>query len=421
MRSGSLGSHGRSDHGDKMQYLAELKARLDDAIGERPLAPGEFAPIAYEALASFSPSEFPDPIELLRHAARDRDRGKLPRAHPAATMVTFFRSPVMDIHLSTWVDAFVTPHHHDWEGAFQVIRGEAIQAHYAFEEAEVLDEHFAVGSLTTKRVHRISTGDVTLVQPDARTIHSVQHFPRGSYSIAVRHLHPGTPFPAYWRPGIRVELAYPDEIDKRRAKVLDLLHATNRKEYLAAQEDMVRTGDLREAWYALQHASNMGDGQATARVRKAARSRHGQAAEPIIEGIADKRRSQLHKQFRATLRSPLDRKVLGALYYGNTREEVATILADLVPDAAPLDTLKGWFRSLGERSDTLGDAPVGLTVDETNATLFDHLVEGDDLDGILSAFAEEYGAEQVETHRGALSRNCEVLRSHAAFSGLFSA
>ena len=69
--------------------------------------------------------------------ALDRDRGVHPAEHPAASILSLYRSRELEIHMGSWLDGYVTPHHHDWEGAFQVIDGEAVQAHYDFEERTV--------------------------------------------------------------------------------------------------------------------------------------------------------------------------------------------------------------------------------------------------------------------------------------------
>src|SRR5688572_22869380 len=121
-----------------MSYVDELRTKLETGIHGRTLQPGDFAQIAHEALASFG-SGLPDPFELLNTMACDRDRGQHPAEHPAASILSLFRSRELEIHLGSWLDGYVTPHHHDWEGAFQVIDGEALQCHYDFEESKRLD------------------------------------------------------------------------------------------------------------------------------------------------------------------------------------------------------------------------------------------------------------------------------------------
>lgn len=409
-----------------MSYVDELRTKLETEIarataGGRTMPPGEFAVIATDALASFSREALPDPYEILGAMALDRDRGQHPAEHPAASILSLYRSRTFEIHLGSWLDGYVTPHHHDWEGAFQVIDGEAVQAHYAFEETSRIDEHFGIGKLVRSELRRITSGDITTVWPDERTIHSVQHFPRGSFSIAIRHLHPGTPFPGYWRPGVRVDLGYPDEVDTRRNKALDILHRTRRPDYLAAQRELVLTGTPLDAWYAMRHASDANDGPAFAAICEAVRERHGAMIEPVIGAIHDKRRSQLFTKFREALRTEQDRRVLAALYYGETRADVFGVLELTDPactvNGGPQATLATWFASLLERRSELGPAPLGLSLDETSVALFRGLVAGRDTDAILEGLRAVYGT-QVDARRDVLVGNLRTLRAHPAFVGL---
>jgi hypothetical protein len=407
-----------------MTYVDELRTKLETEIarataGGRTMPPGEFAVIATDALASFSREALPDPYEILGAMALDRDRGQHPAEHPAASILSLYRSRTFEIHLGSWLDGYVTPHHHDWEGAFQVIDGEAVQAHYSFEETSRIDEHFGIGELVRSELRRISSGDITTVWPDERTIHSVQHFPRGSFSIAIRHLHPGTPFPGYWRPGVRVDLGYPDEVDTRRNKALDILHRTRRPDYLAAQRELVLSGTPLDAWYAMRHASDANDGPAFAAICEAVRQRHGATIEPVIGAIHDKRRSQLFTKFREALRTEHDRRVLAALYYGETRTDVFAVLEQTAPGCEPVATIGAWFESLLDRRQELGPAPLGLALDETSVALFQGLVAGRDADTILAGLRAVYG-ERVDARRDVLTGNLRTLRAHPAFVGLFA-
>src|SRR5580658_11047831 len=84
------------------------------------------------------------------------------------------------IQLLFWMDGTTAIHQHSFSGAFHVMHGSSIHAHYTFEKARPVTPHISVGNVRMKKIEILETG------PPCRSPPGITRFIRSFISIRRR-------------------------------------------------------------------------------------------------------------------------------------------------------------------------------------------------------------------------------------------
>src|SRR2546423_2308150 len=77
------------------------------------------------------------------------------------------------IQLLFWMDGTTAIHQHSFSGAFHVMLGSSIHAHYQFEKARPVTPFLSIGNVRMKEMEILETGRTVPIASGAQTIHSL--------------------------------------------------------------------------------------------------------------------------------------------------------------------------------------------------------------------------------------------------------
>src|SRR4051812_18464061 len=144
-----------------------------------------------------------------------------------------YRHPRFYIQLLFWLDGTTAIHQHEFSGAFHVMHGSSIHAHYEFENARSVTPYLRVGNVRVKKIDLLETGRTVPIISGQQTIHSLFHLDSPSVTVVVRTQHdPGTgPQFNYMPPHMAVDPDFNDKLMTRRNQLLDVLEQSGNAEY----------------------------------------------------------------------------------------------------------------------------------------------------------------------------------------------
>ena len=136
-----------------------------------------------------------------------------------------YEHPRFYIQLLFWMDGTTDIHQHEFSGAFHVMHGSSIHAHYEFEKARPITPHLRIGDVKMKNIELLETGRTVPIISGSRCIHSLFHLDSPSVTVVVRTQHdPGTgPQFNYLPPHIAMDPMHSDTLTMRRKQLLDVM------------------------------------------------------------------------------------------------------------------------------------------------------------------------------------------------------
>src|SRR5437762_5917487 len=69
-----------------------------------------------------------------------------------------YRHPRFYIQLLFWMDGTTAIHRHEFSGAFHVMHGSSIHAHYEFDESHAVTPYLRVGTVRMKKIELLESG-----------------------------------------------------------------------------------------------------------------------------------------------------------------------------------------------------------------------------------------------------------------------
>src|SRR6476619_7122692 len=190
---------------------------------------------------NFSLAKFPDIARAALDSQPPARKVKLPALvrdfllsddQPAQTDSPFgepelvvYSHPRFYIQLLFWMDGTTAIHQHEFSGAFHVMHGSSIHAHYVFEKAQPVTPFLRVGNLRMKKMELLEAGRTVPIVSGAQTSHSLFHLDSPSVTVVVRTQHdPGTgPQFNYLPPHVAIDPHHSDLLPARRNQLLDVL------------------------------------------------------------------------------------------------------------------------------------------------------------------------------------------------------
>src|SRR3954468_18932304 len=129
------------------------------------------------------------------------------------------------VQLLFWMDGTTAIHQHEFSGAFHVMHGSSIHAHYEFEKARSVTPYLRIGNLRMKKMELLESGRTVPIASGQQDIHSLFHLDSPSVTVVVRTQHdPGTgPQLTYLPPHLAIDPHFGDALMLRRKQLLDVL------------------------------------------------------------------------------------------------------------------------------------------------------------------------------------------------------
>jgi hypothetical protein len=268
--------------------------------------------------------------------------------------IVAYSHPRFYVQLLFWMDGTTAIHQHEFSGAFHVMHGSSIHAHYAFEEERPVTPYLRVGNLRTKHIELLESGRTVPIVSGHRTIHSLFHLDSPSVTVVVRTQHdPGTgPQLSYMPPHVAFDPQFSDKLTARRKQLLDVLYQAGDAGYADLVLEMVTDLDFERGFSVLHHC--MADLQHLGQwepVLRTFEKKHGTLAAGVGATLKEDVRRGVIKAMRGAIVEPEHRFFLALLMNAPTRDDLLALVAQRFPGKPPTATVGRWVEELMEVSD----------------------------------------------------------------------
>jgi hypothetical protein len=314
----------------------------------------KFPNIARAALDRQPPAKHVDLAALMRGFLLSED-------HPAQTDSLFgepeivvYNHPRFYIQLLFWLEGTTAIHQHAFSGAFHVMHGSSIHAHYAFEKARPITPFMSIGNVRMTKIEILETGRTVPITSGHQTIHSLFHLDSPSVTVVVRTQHdPGTgPQFNYLPPHMAIDPLHSDLLTMRRTQLLDVLEQTQDPGYGELVMAMLTDLDFERGFYILQHCmehlQQLDEWDAATKLFK---KKHGPLAAGVAATLHEEQRRNVIKSLRGSITDPEHRFFLALLMNAPTRADLLKLVAQRFPKQSPVDIVLRWAGELMEASD----------------------------------------------------------------------
>jgi hypothetical protein len=329
----------------------------------------KFPGIARSALDERPPAKHVDLPALTRDFLLREEQPPQSDSDFGEPEIVAYSHPRFYVQLLFWMDGTTAIHQHEFSGAFHVMHGSSIHAHYEFDKLQPVTPYLRVGDLRMKTMELLESGRTVPIVSGPQTIHSLFHLDSPSVTVVVRTQHdPGTgPQWTYLPPHVAIDPQFNDRLAARRHQLLDVLSQAGDPGYADLVVEMVADLDFERGFSVLRHC--MGDLQDLGQwepVLRAFEKKHGALAAGVAATLKEDVRRGVIKAMRGAIVEPEHRFFLALLMNAPTRADLLALVAQRFPDEAPLATVVRWVEELTEVSDegvTVLDASFPDTVD----------------------------------------------------------
>jgi hypothetical protein len=314
----------------------------------------KFPEIARTALDERPPAEHVELMSFMHEFLLDEEQPLQTHSGFGQPELVVYHHPRFYIQLLFWMDGTTDIHQHEFSGAFHVMHGSSIHAHYEFENAQSITPHFRVGDVRMKKIELLETGRTVPIISGQRCIHSLFHLDTPSVTVVVRTQHdPGTgPQFNYLPPHIALDPVFDDALTMRRKQLLDVLAQIEAPNFAALALEMIAELDFERGFFILQHCMGpmlrLGKWKAAL---SAFRKKHGRLAAGVGPTLEENVRRDVIKELRSAVTEPEHRFFLALLMNMPTRADLLKLVAQRFSKKAPLETILRWAEELMEQTD----------------------------------------------------------------------
>lgn len=314
----------------------------------------KFPEIARAALDERPPCKKADLAALMRDFLLNEDQPvqtDSPFGEPELVVYSHSR---FYIQLLFWMDGTTAIHQHEFSGAFHVMLGSSIHAHYEFEEARPVTPYLRVGNLRMKKMELLETGRTVPIRSGQQDIHSLFHLDSPSVTVVVRTQHdPGTgPQFNYLPPHIAIDPHFGDTLMMRRKQLLDVLEQAEDPGYAELVREMIADLDFERGFSVLHHCMGyLKQLDQWGLIVRVFERKHGALAAGVAATLKEDVRRSVIKDLRSTILEPEHRFFLALLMNAPTRASLLTLVAQRFPKQAPVSVVLRWVEELTEMSD----------------------------------------------------------------------
>ncbi len=340
-------------------FFKELGGRVLERWKRENFSLEKFPEIARGALDERLPSEHVDLSAFIQEFLLNDEQPLQTQSGFGQPELVAYDHSRFYIQILFWMDGTTDIHQHEFSGAFHVMSGSSIHAHYEFENAQSVTPHLRVGEVRMKNIELLETGRTVPIVSGQSCIHSLFHLDTPSITVVVRTQNdPGmNPQFNYLPPHMAVDPMFNDTLTMRRKQLLDLLEQIEEPAYSDLVLQMIEDLDFERGFYILQHCmgrlTDLGDwGSALAAFEK----KHGALAAGVAATLDEGVRRDAIKGMRSSISEPEHRFFLALLMNVPTRTDLLTLVAQRFPEVPPVETVLRWAQELEEES------PFGLVL-----------------------------------------------------------
>ena len=314
----------------------------------------KFPEIARAALDERPPAEQVDLTALMRDFLLDDEQPFQTDSEFGEPELVAYSHPRFYIQLLFWMEGTTAIHQHEFSGAFHVMHGSSIHAHYEFDKAQPVTPHLRVGHLRMKQIELLEAGRTVPIVSGPQAIHSLFHLDSPSVTVVVRTQHdPGTgPQFNYLPPHVAIDPHFSDKLTMRRKQLLEVLGQTDDADYTGLVLEMIAELDFERGFSVLYHC--MGSLQQLGEwepILQAFEKKHGTLAAGVGASLKEDARRGVIKSLRGTIIEPEHRFFLALLMNAPTRDDLLALVAQRFPGEPPVETVLRWVDELTEASD----------------------------------------------------------------------
>lgn len=314
----------------------------------------KFPDIARTALEKRPPAKHVNLAPFMRDFLLDEDQPFQTDSEFGEPEIVAFSHPRFYIQLLFWMDGTTAIHQHEFSGAFHVMHGSSIHAHYEFTKATSITPYLRVGNLGVKQMELLETGRTVPIVSGQRDIHSLFHLDSPSVTVVVRTQHdPGTgPQFNYMPPHVAIDPHFSDKLTLRRKQLLDVLEQAEESGYADVVMEMIADLDFERGFSILHHCmpylEQIGEWQP---VIKQFEKKHGHLAAGVAATLKEDARRSILKSLRSTITRPEHRFFLALLMNAPTRADLLALVKQRFPKKNPSGVVLGWIEELTELSE----------------------------------------------------------------------
>jgi hypothetical protein len=336
-------------------FFKELGSKVLDRWKKANFSLEKFPEIAQKALDEKPPAEHVDLAEFMKEFLLNDEQPFQTQSGFGQPELVAYDNPRFYIQLLFWMDGTTDIHQHEFSGAFHVMHGSSIHAHYEFENAQSITPHFRVGDVKMKNIELLETGRTVPIISGQRCIHSLFHLDTPSVTVVVRTQNdPGTgPQFNYLPPHIAMDPVLDDALTMRRKQLLDVLEQIEDPIYPNIVLEMIEELDFERGFFILQNCMgylrDIGEWEA---VLEAFLNKHGAIAKGVPATLEECVRRDFIKGMRSSIAEPEHRFFLALLMNVSKQTDLLALVAERFPDEKPVETILRWVQELGEETES---------------------------------------------------------------------
>jgi hypothetical protein len=315
---------------------------------------GEFPEIARAALDERPPAKQVDLAAVLRDFLLSEEQPSQTESDFGEPELVVYSHPRFYIQLLFWLDGTTAIHQHEFSGAFHVMHGSSIHAHYEFDKAHSVTPYLRVGTVRVKNIDLLDSGRTVPIVSGQRTVHSLFHLDSPSVTVVVRTQHdPGTgPQFNYLPPHIAIDPHFSDTLMVRRKQLLDVLEHAEDAGYVGLVTEMIADLDFERGFSVLRHC--MGYLQQLdqwAPVLGSFKKKHAAIAAGVEATLKEEVRRHVIKGLRGSIIEPEHRFFLALLMNAPSRADLLALVTKRFPRQSAVAVVLRWVEELTEMSD----------------------------------------------------------------------
>src|SRR3954471_12996916 len=314
----------------------------------------KFPQIARSALDANPPAKNVNLPSLIREFLLTDDQPLQTDSPFGEPEIVAYTHPRFYIQLLFWMEGTTAIHQHEFSGAFHVMHGSSIHAHYEFHNAQPITPYLKVGNVKMKKMEILETGRTVPIISGPQNIHSLFHLDSPSLTVVVRTQHdPGTgPQFNYLPPHLAIDPHFSDTLTMRRKQLLDVLAGTEEAGYPQQVLEMIADLDFERGFSILHHSmAYLQQIDAWKPVLQAFKKKHGPLAAGVAATLKEDTRRSVIKSLRATVIEPEHRFFLALLMNAPTRDDLLALVSQRFIGQDPIEIVLRWAQELIEVSD----------------------------------------------------------------------
>jgi hypothetical protein len=332
----------------------------------------KFPEIARSALDKNPPAKRVDLAAMMRDFLLNEDQPFQTDSEFGEPEIVAYSHPRFYIQLLFWMEGTTAIHQHEFSGAFHVMHGSSIHAHYTFEKAQSITPYLRVGNVRLKEIKLLESGCTVPITSGQQDIHSLFHLDSPSVTVVVRTQHdPGTgPQFNYLPPHIAIDPHFSDKLTMRRKQLLDVLEQAEDSGYAELVSEMIADLDFERGFSVLHHSMEyLQQLDQWKPVLHAFEKKHGALAAGVAATLKEEIRRSVIKSWRSSIIEPEHRFFLALLMNAPTRADLLALVKQRFPKEEPIGVVLRWVEELTEASDegvAILDCSFPETVDVEN-------------------------------------------------------